>query len=87
MRSQGEGGLSAATQVKVLSPENFIIAPGQGFASPETSIAACVNGECVSSVPGSKSVAGKPTVHIGTWEPYRTLYKSPTSRRCKAEVG
>jgi hypothetical protein len=68
MRSQREGGLSAITQVKVLSPEIINIAQGQGFHFLEASIAACVKGECAVGVPGSKSVAGNPTVHIGTWE-------------------
>ncbi len=68
MRSQRKGGLSATTQVKVLSPEIVNIARGQGFHFLEASIAACANGECVSGVPGSESVAGKRTVYIGTWE-------------------
>ena len=58
MRSQRKGGLSATTQVKVLSPEIVNIARGQGFHVLEASIAACANGECVSGVPGSESVAG-----------------------------
>ena len=68
MWSQREGGLSAITQVKVSSPEIINIAQGQGFHVLEASTAACVKGECVSGVPGSKSMAGNPTVHIGTWE-------------------
>ena len=68
MRSHSEGSLSAATQVKVLSPENIHIAPGQGFHFPETNIRTYAKGESVSDVPGSKSVAGKRTVYIGTWE-------------------
>ena len=68
MRSHGEVSLSATTQVKVLSPEITLIALGQGFHFLETNIRAHVNGECVSNVPGSKSVAGKRTVYIGTWE-------------------
>ena len=68
MRSQREGGLSAITQVKVLSPEIFNIALGQGFHFLEASSAACVRGECVVDVPGSESMAGNRTVHIGTWE-------------------
>ena len=68
MRGQRKGGLSAITQVKVFSPEMINIAPGQGFHFLEASIATCVKGECVSGVPGSKSVAGNSTVHIGTWE-------------------
>ena len=68
MRSQSDGGLSAITQVKVLSPEITIVALGQGFHFLEASIAACVKGERVSDVPGSESMAGNLTVHIGTWE-------------------
>ena len=68
MRSQRKGGLSAITKVKVLSPEITIFAQGQGFHFLEASTAACVRGECVSGVPGSKSMAGNPTVHVGTWD-------------------
>ncbi len=68
MRSQRDGGLSAITQVKVLSPEIINIALGQGLHFLEASIAACVKGEHVSDVPGSESIAGNLTVHIGTWE-------------------
>ena len=68
MRSQRDGGLSAITQVKVLSPEIINVAQGQGFHVLEASIAACVKGEHVSEVPGSESMAGNLTVHIGTWE-------------------
>ncbi len=65
MRSLREGVMSATTQVKVLSPEMFHVAQGQGFHFLEASIGACVKGECVSDVPGSKSVVGKRTVYIG----------------------
>ncbi len=68
MRSQKDGGLSAITQVKVLSPEIVNFALGQGFHFLEASIAACAKGEHVSGVPGSESMAGNLTVHIGTWE-------------------
>jgi len=68
MRSQRDGGLSAITQVKVLSPEIINVALGQRFHILEASIAACVNGEHVGNVPGSESMAGNRTVHIGTWE-------------------
>jgi len=68
MRSQRKGGLSAITKVKVFSPEIVNIAQGQGFHGLEASTAAGVRGECVSGVPGSKSMAGNPTVHVGTWE-------------------
>ena len=85
MRGQREGGLSAITQVKVFSPEMNIIAPGQGFHDLEASIAACVKGECVSGVPGSKSMAGNRTVHVGTWEnhivPHRSFQQAEEARR------
>jgi len=85
MRSQREGGLSAITQVKVLSPEIINIARGQGFHFLEASTAAYAKGEHVVGVPGSKSVAGKPTVHIGTWEnhiaPDRSFQQVEETRR------
>jgi len=85
MRSQREGGLSATTQVKVFSPEIVNIARGQGIHGLEASIATCVKGECVSGVPGSKSVAGNSTVHIGTWEnhivPNRSFQQAEEARR------
>jgi len=85
MRSQRKGGLSATTQVKVLSPEIINIALGQGFHFLEASIATCVKGEYVSDVPGSESVAGKLTVHIGTWEnhivPNRSFQQAEEARR------
>ena len=68
MRSHGNGGLSAATQVKVSSPEILLVALGQGFHDPEASIGVRAKGECISGVPGSESVAGRRTVHSGTWE-------------------
>jgi hypothetical protein len=33
-------------------------------------------GECVSGVPGSKSIAGHSTVHSGTWESHTVLERS-----------
>jgi hypothetical protein len=68
MRSLREGVMSATTQVKVLSPEIIRVALGQRFHFLEASIRAYAKGECASDVPGSKSVAGKRTVYIGTWE-------------------
>ena len=85
MRSQSDGGLSAITQVKVLSPEIFNVALGQGFHFLEASIAACVKGEHVSDVPGSESMAGNRTVPIGTWEsrvaPIGSLLQAEEARR------
>ena len=68
MRSLGKGVMSATTQVKVLSPEIILVALGQGFHVLEASIGVHINGECISGVPGSESVAGKRTVYNGTWE-------------------
>jgi len=71
--------------VKVLSPEIINIALGQGFHCLEASIATYVKGEYVSDVPGSESVAGKLTVHIGTWEnhivPNRSFQQAEEARR------
>jgi hypothetical protein len=85
MRCQRKGGLSATTQVKVLSPEITNMVLGQRFHGLEASIATCANGEYVSDVPGSESVAGKLTVHIGTWEnhivPNRSFQQAEEARR------
>ncbi len=77
MQSLRKGEWSAITRVKVLSSEICLnVALGQGFLHPEASIAAHVNGECVSDVPGSKSIAGHSTVHDGTWESHAVLERS-----------
>ncbi len=68
MWSQRDGRLSTITKVKVSSLEMRDIALGKGFIISEASIAACVNGECVSSVPGSEAMVGNRTVCIGTWD-------------------
>ena len=86
IRSHGNGCLSATTQVKVLSPEIIHIAMGQGFLFLEANINILANGESVSDMPGSKSVAGKRTVYVGTWENRSIPMKPPKSRRDDAEV-
>ena len=68
MRSQRNGGLSAITKVKVFSLEIIFVALGQGLYDLEASTVACVFGEHVDGVPGSKSMAGNSTVNSGTWE-------------------
>ena len=68
MRSLGKGVESATTQVKVSSLEIIHITQGQGFHNLETSSDSRIKGECEVTVSGSKSVAGKQTVYIGTWE-------------------
>ena len=68
MRSYGKGSMSATTKEKVLSPEIIQIALGQGFHFLETNIRTHAKGESVADVSGSKAVAGKRTVYVGTWE-------------------
>ena len=69
MRSPGKGVCQPQCEsVKVLSPEIYLVALGQGFHFLEASIGMHVKGECISDVPGSESVAGKRTVYVGTWE-------------------
>ena len=77
VRSHVHSGCSAATQVKAVSPEIFIIAMGQGLVCSEASI---VTGairrakhqygawRVCNGVPGSQAAAGHPTDCIGTWE-------------------
>ena len=85
MRSQRDGGLSTITQVKVLSPEMYLNALGQGLYLSEASIAACAYGEYAVDVPGSKAMVGNLTVHIGTWEgravPNESLQQAEEARR------
>ena len=52
MRSQRDGRLPTITQVKVLSPEIFDIAQGQGVHFLETSIFTCITGEYVETCRG-----------------------------------
>jgi len=63
MSSHRKGDLSAATQVKVLSPEISIVARGQAFHFAETrNELRDKNGERNYGVPGSESAAGSSTV-------------------------
>ncbi len=68
MQSSRKGEWSAITKVKVFSPEICLVVLGQELLHSEASIAAHDNGECVSGVPGSQTIAGHSTVHNGTWE-------------------
>ena len=81
MQSLRKGEWSAITKVKVLSPEICLnIALGQEVLYSEASIAAHVNGECVSGRAGVE-------VHSGSFngsqrnlgEPRRSRKKLPTS--------
>ena len=68
VRSHVHSGCSAATQVKAVSPEIFIIAMGQGLVCSEASIVADDRRRVSNGVPGSQAAAGHPTDCIGTWE-------------------
>ena len=77
VRSHVHSGWSAATQVKAVSPEIFLIAKGQGLLCPEASIVAGVIRRAMhhdgawrvcNGVPGSQAAAGHPTDCIGTWD-------------------
>jgi hypothetical protein len=68
------------------SPEICLLALGQGFLHSEASIAAHDNGECVSGVPGSQTIAGHSTVHSGTRESHavpKEASNEPQRRRRK----
>jgi len=77
MQSSRKGEWSAITQVKVVSPEICFVALGQGFLRPEANIAAHDNGEYVSGVPGSQTIADHSTVHNGTRESHVAPKRSP----------
>ncbi len=85
MQGLRKGEWSAITQVKVLSPEICLIALGQGFLHLEASSAARDNGECVSDVPGSESMAGHSMIHNRTWDSHvvikRSLHQAEEAKR------
>ena len=68
VRSHVNSGCSAATRVKAVSPEIFLIAMGQGLLCSEASIVAGVIRRVCNGGPGSQAAAGHPTDCIGTWE-------------------
>ena len=59
-----------------VEPRNMFVALGQEVHYSEASITTHDKGECVSGVPGSKSIAGHSTVHNGTWESHAVLERS-----------
>jgi hypothetical protein len=64
-----KGEWSAIAKVKVLSPEICLnVSLCQEVLYSGARIATHDKGECVSGVPGSKSIAGYSMVHNGTWE-------------------
>ena len=88
MQGLRKGEWSAITQVKVLSPEICLIVLGQGFLHLEASSAARDNGECVSDVPGSQTIAGHSTVHSGTRESHTVPKEaSNESKRRRRKYG
>ncbi len=88
MQSSRKGEWSAITQVKVFSPEICLIALGQGLLHSEARLAAHDNGECVSDVPGSQTIAGHSTVHSGTWESHTVPKEaSNESKRRRRKYG
>ena len=56
VRSHIDSGCSAATQVKAVSPEIFIVAMGQRLLCLEASIVAGVRRRVCNGVPGSQSL-------------------------------
>ncbi len=88
MQGLRKGEWSAITQVKVFSPEICHVALGQGFLHLEASSAARDNGECVSDVPGSESMAGHSKIHSGTWESHTVPKEaSNESKRRRRKYG
>ena len=86
MRSPGKDVCQPQCEsVKVLSPEILLIALGQRFHDLEASIGRDVKGESLFDVPGSESMAGNRTVHIGTWEsravPHESFQQAEEARR------
>lgn len=77
VRSHVHSGWSAATRVKAVSPEIFLLAMGQGLLCSEASIVADDRRRAMhhdgawrvcNGVPGSQAAAGHPTDCIGTWD-------------------
>ena len=61
---------------------------GQEVLHSEANIAAHVNGECVSGVPGSQTIAGHSTVHNGTRESHAVPKEaSNESKRRRRKCG
>ena len=88
MQSSRKGEWSAITKVKVVSPEICLVVLGQEVHHSEASIAAHDNGECVSGVPGSQTIAGHSTVHNGTRESHTVPKEaSNESKRRRRKYG
>jgi hypothetical protein len=69
MRSLRKGVMSATMRKREgIEPRNNPCCTGPRVSFPGSQHRYVRNGECIHDVPGSKSVAGKRTVCIGTWE-------------------
>lgn len=78
MRSLGKGVTSATMRKREgVEPRNYPCRTGSRVSYPGSQNRYARNGECVTDVPGSKSVAGKRMVCIGTWENRGAPYRSP----------
>ena len=78
MRSLGKGATSATMRKREgIEPRNYPYCIGSRVSFPGSQYRYVRNGECVTDVPGSKSVAGVRTVCIGTWESRGAPYRSP----------
>ena len=78
MRSLGKGATSATMRKREgIEPRNSPCRTGSRVSYPGSQYRCARHGECVSGVPGSKSVAGERTVCIGTWENRGAPYGSP----------
>jgi hypothetical protein len=78
MRSLGKDVTSATMRKREgVEPRNYPCRTGSRVSFPGSQYRDARDGECVSGVPGSKSVAGGRTVCIGTWESRGAPYRSP----------
>ncbi len=69
MRSHGKGSLSAAMRKREgVEPRNYQHCTGSRSSFSGNQYQYTRNGESVSGVPGSESVAGRLIVYVGTWE-------------------
>ena len=69
MRSHGKGSLSAAMRKREgVESRNVPYCTGSRISFSGNQYQYIRNGKSVSGVPGSKSVAGKRIVYVGTWD-------------------
>ena len=68
MWSQKDGRLSTIMKMKVLASKCWKLHWVRVFKGPKPALLRAFYGECVSNMPGSKSMVGNRIVYIGTWE-------------------